>query len=32
LDFSVLHILQGEKTIMEQAFQDQKKDSLIYGW
>jgi hypothetical protein len=31
LDFSVIHILQGEKTIMELSFQDQKKESLIYG-
>jgi hypothetical protein len=31
LDFSVIHILQGEKKIMELSFQDQKKESLIYG-
>jgi hypothetical protein len=31
LDFSVIHTLQGEKNIMELAFQDQKKESLIYG-
>lgn len=28
IDFSVIKLLQGEKNILEQAFQDEKKESL----
>jgi len=29
IDFSSIHTLQGEKKIMEQAFQDVKKESVV---
>ena len=29
IDFSSIHTLHGEKTIMEQAFQDVKKESIV---
>lgn len=29
IDFSVIKTLQGEKNILEQAFQDEKKESLM---
>lgn len=29
IDFSVIKNLQGEKNILEQAFQDEKKESLM---
>lgn len=29
IDFSSIHTLHGEKNIMEQAFQDVKKESII---
>jgi hypothetical protein len=28
IDFSVIKLLQGEKNILEQTFQDEKKESL----
>ena len=31
LDFSVIHILQGNKKFLEQSFQDTKKE-MIYGY
>lgn len=29
IDFSSIHTLHGEKNIMEQAFQDVKKESIV---
>jgi hypothetical protein len=29
IDFSSIHTLQGEKNIMEQAFKDVKKESVV---
>lgn len=29
IDFSVIKLLQGEKNILEQVFQDEKKETLV---